>query len=127
MSVFLKKKDSAFFFGGAPTSIFHFFCPSICPSVHPPVHLSICLSTCPSVRCLPYLRYCTSYDHYFWYTCTKWWKLQAFFSFYENFDILVWGVKGKKIAQSEKQKFNLVVCYISGTVQHMIIISGTQV
>ena len=45
-----------------------------------------------------YLKNSTAYDHDFWYTCVKWWYLQAFFSF---FKILIFGVvsggKGQKI------------------------------
>ena len=60
------------FLGWAPTCIFHFFCLSI--------HLSICLSRTISGTVHP----C---DHNFWYTCVKWWYLQAFFSFFFfNFD-----------------------------------------
>ena len=33
----------------------------------------------------PYLRNRTSYDHNFWYTYVKWWYLQAYFSFFQNF------------------------------------------
>ena len=62
----------------------------------PPIRLSICSSVCPSVRlsiCMsvrraPYFRNRTSYDHYFLYTCVKWWYIQPFFSFFKNFDFL---------------------------------------
>ena len=54
--------------GGAPTSICHFFCPSICPSV------------CRA----PYLRNRTPSNHNIWYTCAKWWYLQVFFHFFRN-------------------------------------------
>ena len=48
------------FLGGAPTSIYHFFCPS--------VPLSVRLSVHPSVRPAPYPRNCTSSDNNFWCT-----------------------------------------------------------
>ena len=54
-----------FIFSWAPTSICHFF--------HPSVHLS--------VPCTPYLRNRTSSNHNFWYTCVKWWYLGVFFIF----------------------------------------------
>ena len=44
---------------GAPTSICHFFRPSVRPSVR------------PIVRRAPYLRNRRSSDHNFWYTCVK--------------------------------------------------------
>ena len=47
-----------FFLGGAPTSICHFFR--------------------PSVRCAPYIRNRTTSNHSFWYTCVKS-CLQVFF------------------------------------------------
>ena len=51
------------FLGGVPTSICHFFC--------------------PSVHRAPFLRNCTSSNHNFWYIYVKWWYLQAlFFSFF---------------------------------------------
>ena len=43
------------------------------------------------------------YDHDFWYICAKWWYLQVLFSFSEIFVFwAVMGVKGQRIAQSEK-------------------------
>ena len=54
------------FLGGASASICHFF--------QPTVHLYI--------RHAPYFWNRTSCDHYFWYTCVKWWYLQAFFHFF---------------------------------------------
>ena len=44
----------------------------------------------PSVCRVPYLRYHTSSNHHLWYTCVKWWYLQAFFPFFFfwNFDFL---------------------------------------
>ena len=44
------------------------FCPSILPSF-----------VCPLRT--PYLGNCTWSDHNFWYTCVKWWYLQAFLFF----------------------------------------------
>ena len=46
------------------------------------------------------------YDHYFWYTCVKWWHLQMLFSFL--FKILIFwvvrgGQKGKKMTQNDKK------------------------
>ena len=78
------------FLGGTPTSICHFF------------H--------PSVRLAPYLRNRTTSSHSFLYTCVKWY-LHVFFVF---FFLKFWfhgllrgqrwglGVKGQKIAQNEK-------------------------
>ena len=86
--------NTVFFLGGAPASICHFFvCPSICLFVRP----SIC-------RAL-YFRNRASCDHYFWYTCVKWWHIQAFFSFFFFLILIFWvvkGVKGQKIAQNKK-------------------------
>ena len=54
------------------------------------LYMSLFLSICPSI--LPSvahcIRNCTSSDYNFWYTCVKWWHLQAcfFFSFSLNFD-----------------------------------------
>ena len=89
------------FLGGAPTSICYFFCPSACPSIH----LSIC--------CAPYLRNRTSSDHNFWYTYVKWWYLQGFFSFFQNFDFLgffqqILYIKGDKWP---KMKNNNYICH----------------
>ena len=36
----------------------------------------------------PYLRSSTTYGHDFWYTCVKWWYLEAFFSFFWTFHFL---------------------------------------
>ena len=68
------------FLGGVPNCMCHFFCP-----------------------CAPYLRYCTSSNHNFWYTWLKWWYLQVFFHFFRN--LIFWAfrrVKGQNIAQNEK-------------------------
>ena len=45
----------------------------------------------------PYLRNNIAYDHDFWYTCVKWWYLQAFFWVFQNLDFLgCWGSKRAK-------------------------------
>ena len=49
----------------------------------------------------PYLRNQTSYVFHLWYTCIKWWHLQMVFSIF--FLILVFQVKGQKMAQSDKK------------------------
>ena len=63
-------KGKAWYLGGAPTSIYHFFRLS--------VPLSVRLSVRPSVRRAPYLRNHAPSDHNFWYTDVKWWYLQVF-------------------------------------------------
>ena len=66
-----------------------------------------------SVRRAAYLRNRTSSDHSFWHTYVKWWYLQPFFSFFQNFDsLIVKGLKGQKMAQNEKQQLHLS-CIIS--------------
>ena len=76
---------------------------------------------------VPYLRNSIEYDHYFWYTCAKWWYLQAGFSFFQNFDFwVVGGVKGQKVVQNDK-KILSVVLHISGTIHYIIVIYGTLV
>ena len=55
------------------------------------------------IRYVPYLRNSIAYDHYFWYTCVKWWYLQTFFSVFQNFDFWVHrGLKGQKAFQNDK-------------------------
>ena len=48
------------------------------------LYMSLFLSICPSI--LPSvahcIRNCTSSDYNFWYTCVKWWHLQACFFFF---------------------------------------------
>ena len=70
----------------------------------------------------PYLRNRTSYDYGFWYTFAKWWYFQHFFFFFFHFF---------KILMNEKKTYNyqfqFVTLYISGTVNHIIKIFGTQV
>ena len=39
------------------------------------------------IQHVSYLRNSITYDHHFWYTCVKWY-LQAFFSYFWNFDFL---------------------------------------
>ena len=41
-------------------------------------YMSLFPFVCPCVHCAPYLRNLTSSNHNFWYTCVKWWYLQAF-------------------------------------------------
>ena len=56
------------------------------------------------IRHAPYLRNSVAYDHDFWYTCVKWWYLQAFFHFSKKFSIffhffligLLGGSRGRK-------------------------------
>ena len=62
---------------------------------------------------MPYLRNSIAFDHDFWSACVKWWHLQAFFSFFQNFDFfkLLVGVKGQKMVQNDK-KF-CPSCFIS--------------
>ena len=52
-----------------------------------------------------------TYDHDFWYTCVKWWFLQAYFSVVQNFDILCCRGKREKTVQNYK-KF-CPSCFIS--------------
>ena len=49
-----------------------------------------------------YLRNHTSNDCHLWYTCTRWWFLWVFFSFFQNFDFpgFVRGSKMRKNCQS---------------------------
>ena len=80
------------FLGGAPTSICHFFRPSVRPSVHR----------------APYLRNCTSFNHNFWYTCKMMISPCVFFIFFFFEIFIFWavmGVKGQKIAQNEKYNY----------------------
>ena len=101
------------FLGGAPTSLCHFFRPSVYSSVHRALYPRKCTSFdrnfwYPYMKwwylqvfiymChIPYLRNSIAYDHDFWYTCLKWGISMHFFHF---FKILVFwvvsGVKGKK-------------------------------
>ena len=82
---------------------------------HPSLYVTF--SVCPSVRCTPYLRNRTLSKHNFWYTRVKWWYLQAFFSFFWNFDYLgCCGGKRAKYSPKWKIKITCVTCHISGTV-----------
>ena len=62
------------------------------------LHISLFPSVCPSVHCGPCFRNCTSCDHYFWYTCVKWWYLQALILFFFKLSFFgsSGGWKGKK-------------------------------
>ena len=60
----------------------------------------------------PYLRNSVAYNYDFWYTCVKWWYLQAFFIFLKN--LIYWvvsGVKGQNMAQNDKKL--CLLCLIS--------------
>ena len=58
-------------------------------------------------------------------TCVKWWYLLVFLSIFQNFDFPgCQGVKGQKMAQNDN--ILSVVPYISGTIYHMIFISGAH-
>ena len=92
---------------------------SACLSIRPFIH--------PVVRSAQYLKNRTSANHYFWYTCVKWWYLQFICFFFVFFEILIfWAVgevKRQKIAQNGKRKSSkwkitttCVACHISGTV-----------
>ena len=94
------------FLGKAPTSMCHFFCPSVRLSIY---HAQ-------------YFRNHTSSNQDFWHTCVNWWYLQAFFFFFFIFFIfgprlwllifwIVKRVKGQKIDQVEKQLY--LSCTIS--------------
>ena len=81
--VFFHPKESCtlfeilIFLGGAPTSISHFFRPSVRPSVHR----------------APYLRNQTLSNHNLWCTCVKrWYILAFFFHFFES--LIFWAVRG---------------------------------
>ena len=64
---------------------------------------------------MPYLRNNIAYDHDVWYTCVKWWYLQAFY-FFISWKFwssgLVGGEKVQKMAQNDKQ------LYLSCSVSH---------
>ena len=69
---------------------------------HAPLYVTFSIR--PSVRRAPYLRNRRLSDHNFWYTCVRWWYLQAFFSFFQNFDFqIVGGVKGQKWPKMAKK------------------------
>ena len=70
----------------------------------------------------PYLRNCASYDHDFWWTCAKWWYLQQFFAFFQNFYFFFWfwrGFKWKKMTR--KCQFQSVSFHILGTVNQFVV------
>ena len=59
------------------------------------------------IRHTPYLRNSVAHDHDLWYTCAKWWYLQAFFSFLWNFHF--WGkLWGKRAKNSPKWKITII-------------------
>ena len=70
----------------------------------------------------------TSSYHNFWHTCVKWWYLLAFFFIFLKFWFF-WAVRGSKNKNSPKWKIQItcVMCHISGTAKHMIMIFGTLV
>ena len=69
-----------------------------------------------------------AYDHDFWYTCVKWWYIQAFFFFFYIYFDFLGCYRGKRAKNSPKWQKNLSVGLdISGTIHHMIVICGTQV
>ena len=68
------KFENTFFRWG--THLYMSLFPSVCPSV--------CLSVCRAA----YFRNRTLSDHNFWYTYVKWWCIQVFFSFFQNFDFM---------------------------------------
>ena len=60
---------------------------------------------------LPYIRNSIAYNQDFWYICVKWSYLQMFFSIFQNFNFLVWGVKGQKTVQNDK--IFCLSCFVS--------------
>ena len=56
----------------------------------------------------PYLRNSIEYDHFFWYTCAKWWYFQVFFvRFFKS--LILWvasWVKVQKMAQNVKKNLS---------------------
>ena len=73
-----------------------------------------------------YLRNRISYDCGFWYACVKWWYLQQVFSLFQNVNFLV--VQGVKRTKNDPKLTILsLMLFISGTVDHIIKIFGTQV
>ena len=82
--------------------------------------------TKPSLCLTVYHRNRTSHDWDFWYPFVKWWCLQEFFVFSKCW--LFWlfmVVKGQK--KTQKDQWRSATLYISGTVDHIIEIFGTQV
>ena len=99
------------FLGGAPTSICHFSLSSMRLSVQ------------PSVCCTPCLRKCTSSNHDFWYTCVKWWYLQALFSFFFFFFSFTFlgCLGGKRAKSSPKLKIQLHLSHAISQEQYSIL------
>ena len=91
---------------------------------HPPLYVTFSIRL--FIRCTAYLRNHTSSNHNFWYTYVKWWYLQVFISFFQNFDFLGCYV-GKRAKNTPKWEITItfVMHHISGTVYHLTIIFGT--
>ena len=83
-----------------------------------------------------YLRNSIAYDQDFLHTCVKWWYLQVFFPFFQNFDFqVVRGGRGggggaggcKRVKNGPKlQKIPFIALHISGTIHHVTVIYGTH-
>ena len=114
---FSKKKTQHFSSVGHPLLYFTF---SVHLYVHLFIHLSICPSVCPPVHLSVAYHISGTVHHMIIIFGTPVQNDESSRHFFHFMKILIFwsvrGVKGKKIAQSEKQKFNLAVCYISGTV-----------
>ena len=82
------------------TSICHFFCLSVCLSNH----------------CAPYLRNHASYEHYFWYTCVKWWYLLEFFQFFKI--LIFWVVKRAKNSLKWNRNYISHASYLRNSVAY---------
>ena len=63
-----------------------------------------------SIRHGPYIMNSITYDHDFWWTCVKWWYLQALFSLFWNFYFL--GKLGGKWAKSSP-KWKITIIHLS--------------
>ena len=113
------------FLGGLPTSICHFFNPSIrpsiCLSVHRVQYFRNCTSrdhyfhstmTKNSVRQTPYPRNHTSYDCHLWYTCVKWWDLQEFFFIFSKI-LIFWVVRGVKMQKMVQNDIKISLLQVS--------------
>ena len=77
---------------------------------HPPLYVTFSIRL--SIRCTAYLRNHTSSNHNFWYTYVKWWYLQMFISFFQNFDFLGCYV-GKRAKNTPKWEQLHLSCTIS--------------
>ena len=81
-----------------------------------------------SASCTLYIRKHISYDLHLWYTCMYKRKIcpGSFFHYFKILIfIIIWGVRGQKMAQNDK-KIIFVTSYISGTIKHMMFIYGTH-